>query len=427
MKLKKIINDLTIFAAALSFYTIFSLIPLLLVILTFTSSTPFFIEFYSKLEKFIISNILPTNKQLVATYLQNFLTNSKEMGIIGGIYIIITSILFFDNYENIISKIFNQPKREFFEKLKLYWTMLTLFPIMFSIAFYLSIKIQFFLDKFSGIDFIKITPFLIIWLTFFLSYKLTLYKANEKYTLISSLIVTIVFFISKLIFIQYAFINKTYTTIYGSISILMFIFLWIYISWIIYLGGIYLIQYLDIISKKGENMDITKIKPGNPKEYVNAVIEIPQGSNIKYELDKESGAIFLDRILYGSQFYPANYGFIPNTLADDGDPIDILVLSSESVVPGCVIKSRVIGVLIMEDESGKDEKIVAVPTIKVDPKMAKINELEDLPEITINQIKHFFETYKNLEPNKWVKVTGFAGREKAIELIEKSIQNYNKK
>lgn len=174
-------------------------------------------------------------------------------------------------------------------------------------------------------------------------------------------------------------------------------------------------------------MDITKIKPGNPKEYVNAVIEIPQGSNIKYELDKESGAIFLDRILYGSQFYPANYGFIPNTLADDGDPIDILVLSSESVVPGCVIKSRVIGVLIMEDESGKDEKIVAVPTIKVDPKMAKINELEDLPEITLNQIKHFFETYKNLEPKKWVKVTGFAGREKAIELIEKSIQNYNKK
>ena len=173
-------------------------------------------------------------------------------------------------------------------------------------------------------------------------------------------------------------------------------------------------------------MDIAKIKPGNPKEYVNAIIEIPQGSNIKYELDKSSGAIFLDRILYGSQFYPANYGFVPNTLADDGDPIDILVLSSESVVPGCVIKSRVIGVLVMEDESGKDEKIVAVPTLKVDPKMAKIDELEDLPEITLSQIKHFFETYKDLEPGKWVRVIGFAGKEKAIELIEKSIKNYNK-
>ena len=171
-------------------------------------------------------------------------------------------------------------------------------------------------------------------------------------------------------------------------------------------------------------MDISKIKPGNPEESINVVIEIPQGSNIKYELDKDSGAIFLDRILYGSQFYPANYGFVPNTLADDGDPIDVLVLSSESVVPGCVIKSRVIGVLMMEDESGKDEKIVAVPTIKLDPKMAKINELEDLPEITLAQIKHFFETYKDLEPGKWVKVTGYAGRDKAIELINKAIQNY---
>jgi len=172
-------------------------------------------------------------------------------------------------------------------------------------------------------------------------------------------------------------------------------------------------------------MDITKIKSGNPEEAVNVVIEIPQGSNIKYELDKESGAIFLDRILYGSQFYPANYGFVPNTLADDGDPIDVLVISSESVVPGCVIKSRVIGVLIMEDESGKDEKILAVPTTKLDPQMAKINTLEDLPEIKLNQIKHFFETYKDLEPGKWVKVIGFEGKEKAIELINKAIQNYN--
>ncbi len=171
-------------------------------------------------------------------------------------------------------------------------------------------------------------------------------------------------------------------------------------------------------------MDITKIKPGNPEEAINVVIEIPQGSNIKYELDKESGAIFLDRILYGTQFYPANYGFVPNTLAEDGDPIDVLVLSSVSVVPGCVIKSRVIGVLIMEDESGKDEKVLAVPVTKLDPKMAKIESLDDLPEITLQQIKHFFETYKDLEPGKWVKVTGFDGKEKAIELINKSIQNY---
>ncbi len=171
-------------------------------------------------------------------------------------------------------------------------------------------------------------------------------------------------------------------------------------------------------------MDISKIKPGNPEEAINVLIEIPKGSNIKYELDKDSGAIFLDRILYGSQFYPANYGFVPNTLADDGDPIDVLVLSSEAVIPGCIIKSRIIGVFIMEDENGQDEKIVAVPTIKLDPKMAKINSLEDLPEIELAQIKHFFETYKDFEPGKWVKVTGFDGREKAIEFVNKSIANY---
>jgi len=171
-------------------------------------------------------------------------------------------------------------------------------------------------------------------------------------------------------------------------------------------------------------MNLSKIKPGNPEEAINVLIEIPKGSNIKYEVDKESGAIFLDRILYGSQFYPANYGFVPNTLADDGDPIDVLVLSSEAVIPGCVIKSRIIGVFIMEDENGQDEKIVAVPTIKLDPKMAKINSLEDLAEIELQQIKHFFETYKDLEPGKWVKVTGFDGREKAIEFVNKSIKNY---
>jgi inorganic pyrophosphatase len=173
-------------------------------------------------------------------------------------------------------------------------------------------------------------------------------------------------------------------------------------------------------------MDISKISPGNPREKVYAVIEIPYGSNIKYELDKESGAVVVDRVLYGSQFYPANYGFIPNTLADDGDPIDILVLSHYPVAPGSVMKAKVIGVLIMEDESGKDEKILAVPDLKTDPTYAKIEEIEDLPEIELQRIKHFFETYKDLEPGKWVKVTGYDGKERAIELIERAIANYKK-
>jgi inorganic pyrophosphatase len=171
-------------------------------------------------------------------------------------------------------------------------------------------------------------------------------------------------------------------------------------------------------------MELKKIKPGNPEEAVNCLIEIPYGSNLKYEIDKESGAIFLDRVLYGSQFYPANYGFIPNTLAEDGDPIDVLVLTNYPVAPGTVIKARVIGVLLMEDESGKDEKILAVPALKIDPTYAKIEELEDLPEVVLQRIKHFFETYKDLEPGKWVKVTGYAGKEKGVELIKRAIENY---
>jgi len=247
-ELKEIINSITLYSAALSFYTVFSLIPLVLIVLTIFSSTPFFAEFYNKLEHFISSNLLPTNQELISTYLKNFLTNSTKMGIMGGFYILITSIFFFDNYESIISKIFNQEKRNLWEKIKLYWTMLTLFPIMFAFAMYMSIKLQFFLDKStytSWINFAKIASFLIIWLTFFLAYKMTLQNEKTKSAFFSSFIVTTTFFISKNIFIYYVLINKAYTTIYGSISLLMFLFLWIYINWIIYISGIYLIKYFD--------------------------------------------------------------------------------------------------------------------------------------------------------------------------------------
>jgi len=255
-KLKEISNEITLYSATLSFYTIFSLVPLILIVLTIFSNTPFFAEFYTKLEHFISSNLLPTNADTISVYLKNFLTNSGKMGIMGGFYILITSILFFDNYETIISKTFNQPKRNLWEKIKLYWTMLTLFPIMFAAAMYISVKLQFFLDKSaytSWINFAKFAPFLIIWLTFFLSYKITLEGEKTKSAFISSLLVSVTFFVSKNIFIYYVLINKTYTTIYGSISLLMFLFLWIYINWVIYISGIYLIKYLDIISRKKEN------------------------------------------------------------------------------------------------------------------------------------------------------------------------------
>lgn len=169
-------------------------------------------------------------------------------------------------------------------------------------------------------------------------------------------------------------------------------------------------------------MNLSKIPVGENPDKVNAVIEIPYGSNIKYEIDKDSGAVVVDRVMYSAMFYPANYGFVPNTLSDDGDPADILVLNEYPLQAGSVIKCRLIGVLIMEDESGVDEKLLAVPLSKIDPRYDNIKELKDLPKITLDRIKNFFETYKMLEPNKWVKVKGFEDKAKAEAILSKAIQ-----
>ena len=171
-------------------------------------------------------------------------------------------------------------------------------------------------------------------------------------------------------------------------------------------------------------MNISKIKAGSNPDKINAVIEIPYGSNIKYEIDKESGAVCVDRVMYSAMFYPANYGFVPNTLADDGDPADILVLNEYPLQAGSVIPCRLIGVLVMEDESGMDEKLLAVPVSKIDPRYENIKSLSDLPKITLDRIKNFFETYKALEPGKWVKVKDFADAKTAEEILEKAIKNY---
>ena len=240
-EIQHLINELTVYSAAMSFYTIFSLIPILLLVLSIFSSTPFFTEFYEKLQNFLISNILPSNQQQIKMYLDTFLANSSKMGLIGGIYILVTSILFFDNYETIISKIFEQEKRDLWEKIKLYWTMLTLFPVLFALALFLSIKLELLLK----ISFGFLIPFLIIWLTFFLAYKLTLNSKTIKAPLIISFLVTLLFFIAKNIFLYYVILNKTYKSLYGSISILLFLFLWIYINWLIYLGGIYVIKFYE--------------------------------------------------------------------------------------------------------------------------------------------------------------------------------------
>lgn len=171
-------------------------------------------------------------------------------------------------------------------------------------------------------------------------------------------------------------------------------------------------------------MNLSKIPVGENPEKINVVVEIPYGSNIKYELDKESGAVVVDRVMYSAMFYPANYGFVPNTLSDDGDPADVLVLNEYPLQAGSVIKCRLIGVLLMEDESGIDEKLLAVPVSKIDPRYDDIKSLQDLPKITLDKIKNFFETYKMLEPNKWVKVKDYKGKEEAQAILQKAIESY---
>lgn len=152
---------------------------------------------------------------------------------------------------------------------------------------------------------------------------------------------------------------------------------------------------------------------------LNIFIENPKGSSNKYELDKESGKIMLDRALYSSVYWPFEYGFIENTLSEDGDPLDAVVLVNEPTFPGCVIPSKIIGMLDMEDESGIDYKIIAVPDDKIDPRFKHINSVDDLSEHQKKEIQEFFEIYKRLEPNKWVKVVGFKSKENAEEIIEK--------
>lgn len=170
-------------------------------------------------------------------------------------------------------------------------------------------------------------------------------------------------------------------------------------------------------------MDISKLSAGkNPPHEINVVIEIPQGSSVKYELDKESGCMFVDRFVPGAMFYPCNYGFIPQTHADDGDALDVLVLSSQEVAPGTVIKARPIGMLEMEDEAGIDTKIIAVPLAKVDQMYKDIESVDQLPALVTTRIKNFFDRYKDLEEGKWVKTKDFLPKEDAEKAIMASME-----
>lgn len=161
----------------------------------------------------------------------------------------------------------------------------------------------------------------------------------------------------------------------------------------------------------------------NPPDDVNVIVEVEIGGEpIKYEMDKEAGTLFVDRFLHTPMRYPGNYGFVPHTLSDDGDPIDVLVANTRPIVPGAVINVRPVGVLKMRDDAGSDEKIIAVPSPKLTKRYVDILNYTDLPKITLEQIQHFFEHYKDLEPGKWVKVEGWGDADEAKRLILESIE-----
>ncbi len=274
--------DITFYAASLSFYTIFTLIPLLLVSFSIIVRLPNFSEQYEKIKSFIFSNIMPASQDTVSAYIDTFLANTSKLGVIGFIFIVIASIMFFQNYEYIVGKIFKTKQKGFWSALTTYWTLITLGPMALAGSIYLSVKIQFLLNQSSytsGIDFLSIFPYLIIWMLFFVTYKIsTTVIIRFKAALISSFFASLIWYMGKNLFIYYTVHNKTYATVYGSFSTLLFFFLWLYLSWIIFLYGQKLCYLLNEEEKEKEH------KPGLKIECDS----IPDGGKAQGEIEDQT-------------------------------------------------------------------------------------------------------------------------------------------
>lgn len=234
--------ELAHYASSLSFHTILSLIPILLITFSLFTKMPLFEVYYEKLQGFIFSSLIPTQQDVMIQYLRDFIANTSNMGVVGMIFVLYISIMFFLDYEKIVSKIFEIPRRSFWEALSTYWTMVTLMPLGLIIFFYSSSLVQEFLDKnamTSSINLVRFTPYFIIWLLFLIMYSVSAKtKIHLKSALIASFVASLCWYISKILFVYYVSYNKTYLSIYGSFSILLFFFLWIYFSWFIYLYGL---------------------------------------------------------------------------------------------------------------------------------------------------------------------------------------------
>ncbi len=248
-------REITVYASSLSFYTIFTVVPLLIISLSLIANVPVFEKQYAKIQIFIFENMMPVQTAAVAGYLESFFQNSVQLGVIGFTTMIVSSLLFFQNFEHIVSKIFKAPKRRLWEAITTYWTLITLTPIVLiasmSLKAYLEANMSGFL-----LHALSIFPFMLLWGIFFIIYHIAVNAdVSPKAAAISSFIVAIVWGLAKNSFVQYVFYNKTYATMYGSFSALIFFFLWIYVSWIIVIYGMKLCYLINRTAKRTDSQN----------------------------------------------------------------------------------------------------------------------------------------------------------------------------
>jgi len=257
-------KDITFYASSLSFYTLFTLVPVMLIVLSISTSLTSFDSFYSNIKSFIMNNILPVSSEAFSGFIDGFMQNSMQLSIIGVVSIIISSMLFFQNFEYIVNKIFKTEPRSFWQSLTVYWTLVTLTPVALVFSFYISNEIQTFLGENSFTSTVNIwefIPYLIIWSLFFLIYKISANTdISNKAAGISSFAVSLVWYIAKVGFVYYVLQNQVYATIYGSFSTLIFFFLWIYMSWIIFIYGLKLCYTIEHVGKETQAQEQEKIE-----------------------------------------------------------------------------------------------------------------------------------------------------------------------
>ncbi|DAB29654.1 MAG TPA: hypothetical protein CFH84_08545 [Sulfurimonas sp. UBA12504] len=252
-------KDLTFYAASLSFYTLFTIIPLLLIVLTLFTSLPAFSDYYEKIQLFIFSNLLPGNSEMIMEHINGFLQNSVEMSTVSFAMVVVSSLLFFQNFEYIANKIFHAPKRGLWQSITTFWTLITLTPLGLGVSFYITGYVANLMASntyTSGIDILPYVPYFIIWALFFLIFQISANtKIYARASLISSFVTSLVFSFAKNAFIYYVFYNKSYATMYGSFSIVIFLIVWIYVSWIVFIYGLKLCYMIHRVYEKRQSTE----------------------------------------------------------------------------------------------------------------------------------------------------------------------------